>query len=120
MADLIRNGGFPMWFILAFGLVALGAAARFAIRPAREQLAFVRAMAASALYATLMGTAAALGATFLHVAGAEQLRGDPQWALIIVQGLGESMSPGIVGFALLTLTSLLVAVGSARVPEQAA
>lgn len=119
MSDLIRNGGFPMWFILAFGIVALGAAARFAIRPAREQLAFVRAMSAAALYATLAGTAAALGSTFLHVAGVEQMRTDPQWALIIVQGLGESMSPGIMGFALLALTSLLVAVGAGRVPEQA-
>ncbi len=59
MLQLIRNGGFPMFFILAFGLIALGLAARFASKPVREQLALVRAMSSATLYATLTGTVAA-------------------------------------------------------------
>jgi len=119
MIQLFRNGGFPMFFIFAFGLVALGLAARFASRPVREQLALVRAMSSATLFATLTGTVADFGATFLHIAGREEFRSDPQWHFLVLQGLGESMSPGIMGFTLLSLTSLLIAVGASRAPEQA-
>src|SRR5205823_13028959 len=105
-------------FILAFGLIALGLAARFAIRPAREQLALVRALSSATLFATLAGTVADFGATFLTVSS-DQFRNDPAWHILLVQGLGESMSPGIVGFTLLSLTSLLLCVGAGRAPEQA-
>ena len=119
MLQLMRNGGFPMFFILAFGLIALALAARFASRPAREHLALIRAMSSATLFATLTGTVADFGATFLAVSS-DQFRNDPAWHIMLVQGLGESMSPGILGFTLLSLTSLLLAVGASRAPEQAA
>ena len=33
MLTLLRDGGIPMWFILAFGLVSLVIAIRYAMRP---------------------------------------------------------------------------------------
>ena len=36
----------------------------------------------------------------------------------LLQGFGESMSPGIMGFTLLSLAALLTAVGMARLPDE--
>ena len=36
---------------------------------------------------------------------------------LLLEGLGESMAPGVLGFSLLALTSLLLAVGASRVAK---
>jgi uncharacterized membrane protein len=42
MMTLFREGGFPMWFLLAFGLLLLVSGARFAMRPDRARLGRAR------------------------------------------------------------------------------
>ena len=115
MLTLIRNGGFPMFFILAFGLVGLAAAGWFAYRPNARSLGFILWMGGATLFSTLMGTAADFGATFFAVAKMiDQKIPSPDWHAVIIEGAAESMSPGIMGFAFLAMTSLVVAVGKAR------
>jgi hypothetical protein len=116
MLTLIRNGGFPMLFILAFGFVGLAAAAWYAFRPNPRSLGFIVWLGAATLFSTLMGTAADLGATCYHVARAIE-QGVSDWHGHLVEGLAESMSPGIMGFALLAVTALVVSVGKARDPR---
>ena len=116
MLTLIHHGGIPMWFILVFGLVALAAAARYAIFPnaARSRPAFIQAMSATTLWATLACLAADLGMTGWRLTHTEEWRNDPNWHFILITGFAESMSPLVMGFALLALTALLVAVGRSR------
>lgn len=116
MLRLIHHGGFPMWFILAFGLVALAAAARYALFPnaARSRPGFIKAMSDATLWATLACLAADLGTTGWRLTHTEAWRNDPGWHFILIAGFAESMSPLVMGFAFLTLTSLLVAVGRSR------
>jgi len=102
-----------MFFIVAFGFVALGAAAYYAFRPNPRSLGFSAWMGAATLFSTLMGTAADFGATFFHVSRAIH-DGAADWHADLVEGLAESMSPGIMGFAFLAVTALVVAVGKAR------
>jgi hypothetical protein len=124
MMTLMRNGGFPMWFIVAFGLVALGGAIRYAFRPDDARLGFVKYMAGATLFSTLTGFLADLAAVFAFFAGR---RGEPaldvvketQWPVQLMAGLAESTSPGIIGFTLLSLTALLCAVGQSRQGRQA-
>jgi hypothetical protein len=113
LLTLIRNGGIPMLFILVFGLIALGTAMRYAARPGPVHLAFSRAMALATFHATLVGFCADLGAVFTkgpRIAAAEHA----DLSRVLIQGLAESTSPGIMGFTLLALTSLFVAVGRLR------
>lgn len=124
MMTLMRNGGFPMWFIVAFGLVALGGAIRYAFRPDAARLGFVKHMATATLFSTLTGTLADMAAMFTFFAGrggapAMDLAKEPQWPVILMGGLAESTSPGIMGFTLLSLTALLCAVGQSREGRQA-
>jgi hypothetical protein len=104
-----------MWFILAFGVVGLVAAAGYAAKKARS-LGFIYGLGAATLFSTLSATCADFGATFAHVSGRME-PGGMQWADVatpLIEGAGESMSPGILGFSFVSLTCLLVGVGKHR------
>jgi hypothetical protein len=113
MLTLIRNGGFPMFFILAFGAIGLATSAWYAYRPNARSYAFLVWMGLATLFTTLMGLAADIGATCYHVARA-MTQDAPMWRAWLVEGFAESMSPPIMGFAFLAMTALLTAVGRAR------
>ena len=115
MITLFRNGGFPMFFVLAFGFVGLAAATWYAFRPNARSFGFIVWMGGATLFSTLMGTAADLGTTAFFVARMSEH--EPTLArpfAILVEGFAESMSPAIMGFSLLAMISLVTAVGKAR------
>ncbi|MBX3260672.1 MAG: hypothetical protein KF782_13345 [Labilithrix sp.] len=121
MWTLIRNGGVPpMLFILVTGLVGLAAAFHFALRARRQSLGFVKGMAAATLFGTLAASCADVGAT-LYTAEKSFDKGEGvERALhLVVEGLAESTSPGILGFSFLALSAMLVAVGRRRLDERA-
>ncbi len=107
----MRNGGVPMWFILLFGMAALGSSFHFALRADKKTLGFIRGMSHATLWATLAATAADLGAVCTYLT---RHYGEPSWTQALVEGLGESTSPAIMGFSLLALVSMLRAVGQRR------
>ena len=119
MMTLMRDGGFPMWWIVAFGLVALGSAFRYAFQPDAARLGFVKYMAAATLCATLSGLFLDVAAVCRALAGqgripAEALAQDGQLPQLLFQGLTEAISPAILGFLLLSLVALVGAVGRSR------
>lgn len=127
MWTLIRNGGVvPMGILLLFGLTSLGAAFHFALRASPRLLGFIHGMALATLFTTLAATCADVGATLYTVTEVFE-RGEPyafrgkpvQPAALVVEGLAESTSPGILGFSFLALTHMLVAVGRRRLDEAA-
>lgn len=118
MLELMRAGGVPMWFVLGLGLIALMAAVAFAVRPDERRVAAIRDLS----WATLFSTAAAIVSGFAAVG--YKVPANPDWAnnpkihLIVMEGISESLSGGILGFALLTLTWLVVAVGHRRLARE--
>lgn len=123
-----------MWFILAFGLAGLGAAFWFAARVDRRVLGFVKGMALATLFATLGASCADVGATlytvekrldptgsFADVPGEPPTDAEamPRAMHLLVAGLAESTSPGIMGFSMLALIAMLGAVGARRLDERA-
>ncbi len=108
------EGGFPMWFLLLFGLLALGSGAHFGLRPDARALRRTVALGLATAGTTLTATCADLGAVG-HKAF-DYLHDNPGTTLpeVLLQGFAESMSPGILGGTLLSLTALFVAVGFQR------
>src|ERR1043165_7771167 len=113
MITLFVEGGFPMWFLLAFGLAALATAARFAWAPARRTLRCALALSAATTCTAITGVAKDL-ATVGHQAPHFLTRHPEENVQVLLQGFAESMAPAILGFTMLSLVALLVAVGFYR------
>jgi hypothetical protein len=125
MLVMFRDGGFPMYFILGFGLVSLGWAAVYAAQGKRKALGFVHSMMAATFFVILSAVMVDMGMVFKTLAGSDDV-GEARHAMaadvahrteILLEGLGESMAPGVMGFSLLGLTALLLAVGASRVAK---
>lgn len=110
---LIQAGGFPMIFILLFGLITLGAAIRFAWRPDERRVAAVKALSWAVLCAIGAGITSDLAAVGYNVTHRD-FGPDAQTHMIVLEGFAESMAPGIVGFTLLMLAWMVMAVGYRR------
>jgi hypothetical protein len=113
MFDMIREGGFPMVIILVFGLVTVGAAVRFAVKPEERGIALVRALTAATVLASVAGLAAALAAVGHYVAQNDWAT-HPELPNIIFQGAAESLANPILGCFLAAVAWLGVAVGVGR------
>jgi hypothetical protein len=111
MLLLVREGGFVMVFVIGFGLLTLGWSISFAVRPDRRKVDFIKWMKGATLFAILSGFAADFGATLHHVA---YMEAGPDRIPTLLLGLGESMSPGIIGFSVLSLACLASAIGARR------
>jgi len=114
MATLVREGGFPVFFLLAFGLLAMAFAVRFATAPTQRVFRTTLALSAATLLTSFNGIFAALSAVAHHAP--EYLQRHPGGSLgeVVLLGFGEAMSPGILGFTLLSLIALILALGVYR------
>ena len=114
MWTLVIEGGYPMWFLMLFGIAGLVAAVGYARRPTRSGLQVVVGLGITTLMSICTGTAADLAAVG-HKAP-EYVRSHPNMKLpeVILAGVGESMSPAILGFSLLTIVALVVTLGLRR------
>ncbi|HUS66383.1 MAG TPA: hypothetical protein VMZ28_17645 [Kofleriaceae bacterium] len=114
MVEFMKSGGWSMWFVLLLALGALVAAGLFVARADLRKLALVRALT----WATLLSIASGLCANFaavMHYAASDP----PDLHQIIMQGLAEAVAPGVLGFTMLSISWLLVAVGTRRVQDRA-
>lgn len=112
--EFFRAGGFPMFLILVFGLVAVVNAARFAWAPGPGRVPYQVALGLTILFAGLGGTAVDLMTVAMHVPNNPEWANDPQVGLIVLMGFGESMTPTILAFGMLIAQTLLVALGLRR------
>src|SRR5437764_558803 len=114
MANLILEGGFPVFFLLAFGLSAMAFAVRFATAPSWRVLRTTLALCAATLLTSINGMFVAFSAVG-HQAP-QYLKHHPASSLseVVLLGIGESMSPGILGFTVLSLVALILALGVYR------
>ena len=114
MLTLFQEGGFPIWFLLAFSALTLLCGARFATRPDRDRLRLASALGLATWFTTLTAICADLAMVGHHAP--DYLARHPSLPLssVVLQGVAESLSPAILGFTVLTLTALLVALGCYR------
>ena len=113
MGNFMRDGGVGMWFTLVLGLATLIGAALFARRPDELRLAALRAGSLATLFASLTAFIGGVAATFkyIHRIPAER---KADWPHFVMLGLAEASANLVLGFALLTITWLVIAVGLRR------
>ena len=97
-----------MWFVLVLALAALVAAILFVARADLRKLALVRALTWATLLAIASGLFANVAAVMTYAANNDP----PGVHLVVMQGLAEAVAPGVLGCTMLSISWLLVAVGT--------
>jgi hypothetical protein len=114
MLNLFREGGFPMYFLAAFGLATLVFAGRFAWAPVRRMLRTTIWLGLATAFTSLTGMCAALAMVGHHAPSYAKAHPELSMLEVLLQGVAEALSAGIFGFTMLSLASLLVALGFHR------
>jgi hypothetical protein len=114
MIVFLRAGGFSMWLALAVGIAILAAAVSYAWRPGEHKLARIRPLSLAMVFAALSGLAGGLAATVHRLTTDAGLAQSADFHLLLLTGIGESLAAPILGFAILAVSWLLVAVGLRR------
>src|SRR5688572_6257394 len=114
-----QDGGWGMWPILVFGLLAVIAAARFAWRGEHDLTAFVRWMLATTGSSALLGFSVDMHAVFNFIRREQppEVAQVTDWRIrVLFEGTKEASNTLSLGFILITLTCLLLAIGYRRFP----
>jgi hypothetical protein len=114
MLTLFEEGGFPMWFLLAFSVLTLLGAARFAMQPQMSRLKLAAALGVATLFTTLTAVCADLAQVGHELPNYLNRHRELPLSSALLQGIAESMSPAIVGFTVLSLSALVLALGFYR------
>lgn len=113
MPHFLRAGGYTTWVIVVLGLILLIAAVRFLIAASPRRLAFLRAMSVAYVLMVIGGVATNFTTVFYNV-----VRGHPDGEPIdldaLLYGFGEALTPIGMGFSILGLVWLLIAIGVRR------
>ena len=112
MADAFIAGGWAMWFVLAFGLLAISGAGRFAFGGVASLDRFSRWMMVTTLLTAVFGfTTGMIRTASISV---ERATDHAARMALIVEGTGEALHNISMGLLLVTLTALLLAIGHRR------
>ena len=102
-----------MYPVFVFGLLAAGAAGRFAWRGEHQLLGFIRGAAATTLSSGAFGFTAGM----MMVFNASRKADDPlQMARIVMEGTSEAANNPAAAFMFMVIVSALLAVGHRRFP----
>jgi hypothetical protein len=108
-----QEGGWVMYLVFGLGLVAVGAAARFALRGEHQLLAFIRWMLGSLLLAGVFGFIVGMMRALHYAQGAT----DPLFSSrIIMEGLTEAANNPACALMFSVISGVCVAVGQRRFP----
>ena len=102
-------GGFGMWFVLVFGLMAIVASTRYALVPEARFVPLVLSLGALTLLSGAFGFVTGMIATFRTV---QAVAAEERWVWMI--GLGESLLNVAFALGLLGLAALAMVVGAFR------
>ena len=114
MVEFMKAGGWSMWIVLIIGLATMVAAGFFLFRRDLGKLALVRALTLATVFAMATGLCANVAAVMTYAAG----NADVALHVVVMQGLAEALAPGVLGFTMLSIAWLLIAVGTRRAQDR--
>lgn len=114
--EWFKLGGWGMYPILIVGLVLLGGSAYFAARGDARSRGALDAMSKALVWFIVGATASDLIAVFFYLQTPKVP--DDQVTRILLQGLGESLTPVTLGSTFMALAWLLRAVGQRRADQR--
>jgi len=117
MQKFFEEGGFAMFFLVAFGLATLAAASIYASRLTRVTLRITLALGIATTFTTLMGICVDLAAVGHGVSAYVARHPGVSLTEAVLQGIAESLAPGVLGFTFVALAALITTLGLYREPN---
>jgi len=117
MSEFFTEGGFAMFFLLTFGVATLVASTLYAWRVTRVALRVTLGLGTATAFTTLAGIAVDLAAVGHGAVEYMARHHDPSLGGVVLQGLAESLAPGVLGFTFLSLAALITTLGLYRAPS---
>jgi hypothetical protein len=114
MVNFVRAGGYPIWIVLALSIPMLYFGVRFAIAADARRLALLRALTWAQVFAVGSGVASNVLAVMWNVGRTPD--DEPVLPRIMI-GLGEALTPAVLGLSMLTVTWILITFGLRRAPR---
>ncbi len=111
MIEFFQAGGFSMWFILALGLVTCVSGVLYAKARTRPALVRLALFSVATFFAAVAGLASDLATVFMKVPAHPEWSKSPDLHLIVMTGIGESLTPVVLGSALLMIAWTIAAAG---------
>jgi hypothetical protein len=111
MIKFFQAGGFGMWMVLLLGIAMLVASTMFLIKPEEKNLRWIQAIHIAMLYAILTAVSSDLATTFYFGPNMQPNANSVGLMRLILTGIGESLTPAILGSAMLTIAWCMKAVG---------
>jgi hypothetical protein len=118
MMEFFRAGGFGMWLVLVLGAATLATAIMFARKPDERRMSMIRALSWATLFSISTAVASNLATVFYKVPQMTEVVESGQLLNVTMIGIGESLTPAILGSAFLTLVWLVASVGMRRLSER--
>jgi|GEM_PF-1942369 len=107
-------GIFIVLFVFIVSFITLIASVAFLMHPQDSRFATVKALTRATIYATVLGLFSGLVAPFKHCIVEAGNKDAVQMTGTFLQGMIESFVPVIIGFTLLSLSWVVVALGIQR------
>jgi hypothetical protein len=114
MIDFFVEGGVGMWPVLVLGVILVGSSGRFAWDREPVRLRFIAVLSLALLTFVAEGMLASAAKVMWAVSDPEKRLPTDARVSIFFEGLKECSRPGILGFGLLGLALIMVAVGVYR------
>ncbi|MCB9571666.1 MAG: hypothetical protein H6709_06200 [Kofleriaceae bacterium] len=115
MPYFIRAGGVPIWIVMVLAVPLLYLGVRFAIAADARRLAILRALTWAQIAAIGSGVTSNVMTVMWHLGRRLEPGESPLPALFI--GLGESLTPAVLGLSVLSVVWILMAFGLRRAPR---
>ena len=110
MEDIIREGGWPMYPVMAFGFTALGLSIKHALTPQRSLMPLIIGVAIACLLTGVFGTTVGLQHSIHYIM---KLPPDQRW--IVAVGLREALNCFATALLLTLPTVLFTMAGAHRI-----
>ncbi|MEO8183951.1 MAG: hypothetical protein ABI895_34445 [Deltaproteobacteria bacterium] len=112
------EGGWAMWFVLALALITVLAAVGFARRPGSARKEAVCSFSRATSLVIVSAVSLNLAAVGSKIPNNPEWANSPRMPLMVMEGISESLAPAILGFTLLSLAWLVMAIGQRRLSHE--